>query len=135
MVKAEHTQYAPWLRDLLKKIQHPFARGSERMVDFLRELQNSLPRNYRWHMTDMDGLRAKVNAVQSSGSQAINQVYWEDIARNIEAWAIMSIWRGIEILDSGISSLNKGQYGMFSTFFKDQSRALTSAFTFAEFQR
>lgn len=110
MVKVEHTQYAPWLKDLTRNLQHPFARDSERMVDFLRELENILPRDYRWHMTDIDDFRSKISEARSSGSEAINRVCWEDMARNLEAWAIMSLWRGIEILDIGISSLNKSHY-------------------------
>jgi hypothetical protein len=110
MVKVEHTQYAPWLKDITRELQHPFVQDSERMVDFLWELKNALPREYRWQMTDIDGFRAKIDAVKHSGPEAINRVYWEDVARNLEAWAIMSTWRGIEILDSGISSLNTGRY-------------------------
>ena len=110
MMNVEHIQYAPWLKDLTKELQHPFARDSERMIDFLRELENALPKEYLWHRTDLDGFSAKIDVVSSSGSEAINRVYWEDMARNLEAWAIMSTWRGIEILDSGISSLNTGRY-------------------------
>lgn len=110
MMKAKHIDYAPWLKDIARELQHPFARDSERMVDFLRELEDALPREYRWRMTDVEAFKAKMDGVCSLGSEAINRVYWEDVARNLEAWGIMSVWRGIEILNSGISSLNMGHY-------------------------
>lgn len=110
MGKTERLQYASWLQEKASKLQHPFARDSERMVCFLLELENFLPRDYRWRRTDLDGFRAKTNSARGSGTEAINQVYWEDTARNLEAWAIMCLWRGIEILDSGITSVNNYSY-------------------------
>lgn len=109
-MKDEHIDYAPWLKELAKELQHPFARDSEGMVDFLRELENTLPREYLWRMTDLEGFRAKIDDAANSGPAAINRVYLGDFARNFEAWAIMNVWRGIEVLDTGISSLNKGHY-------------------------
>jgi len=102
--------YAPWLISLSSELKHPFAKDSWKMVLFLRELESTLPIEHKWRLTDIEGFKAKIDRAKTSGSEVINQVYWEDMGNNFEAWAIMSIWRGIELLDSAILSLNSGRY-------------------------
>ena len=102
--------FAPWLISLSNELEHPFAKDSWKMVLFLRELESTLPREHKWRLTDVDGFKAQIDKVKASGADSMNQAYWEDMANNFEAWAIMCVWRGIELLDSAILSLNSGRY-------------------------
>jgi hypothetical protein len=109
-MKVENVDYASWLKTLAKGLSHPFARDSEKMVGFLRELERTLSKEKKWQRTDLEGFQRQIDNAQIHGPEEINRVYWKDVSNNYNAWAILSLWRGIEILDSGLSSLDKAQY-------------------------
>ena len=103
----------------------PFARLSEEMSDFCRrsnneftrltpqwvagcfELDGDIPDQYGWRMSDVASLQHQIEGLKDY--RQINRVYWEDQARNVEAYAAMTFWRGNEILKAAIRSLNIGE--------------------------
>ncbi|MFC2027064.1 hypothetical protein ACFLU3_00095 [Chloroflexota bacterium] len=104
-----HINFENWIIDRVSRLDQPFARDSVQMVDFLRELERNIPDTYIWKRTDVDGFNMKSEQLKYLGPVAINRIYWEDMARNIEAWAILNIWRGTDLLDNTIDSLNRSR--------------------------
>ncbi len=103
----------------------PFPRLSKEIADFCRrsnngltrltpdwvagcfELDGTMPNNYGWRMSDVASLKRQIKGVKDH--RKINQIYWVDQARNVEAYAVMTFWRGNEILKAAIRSLNVGE--------------------------
>jgi hypothetical protein len=102
----------------------PFPRLSEEMVQFCErseneftrhtpdwiagcfELDTNVPATYGWRVANVAAIQRQVSGLKDY--RAINRVFWEDQARNTEAYAIMTFWRGSEILKASIRSLNVG---------------------------
>jgi hypothetical protein len=103
----------------------PFPKLSEEMDDFcLRstneftrltpnwiarcfELDGAMPDKYGWRMSDVASIQRQIAGLKDY--REINRVFWEDQARNVEAYATMTFWRGSEILRGSIRSLNVGE--------------------------
>lgn len=103
----------------------PFPRLSEEMADFCRrstneftrltpdwvagyfELDGAMPDNYGWRMSDVASIQRQIAGLKDY--REINRVFWEDQARNVEAYATMTFWRGSEILKASLRSLNVGE--------------------------
>ena len=101
----DYCEYSKWLREVAANAQHPFARDSESMVKYCLDWDTKMPRQYGWRFTDMESFRKQVEGIKDSVDQ-VNRVYWHDMARNIEAYGVMTFWRGGELLRSAIRSLN-----------------------------
>lgn len=102
----------------------PFPRLSEVMVQFCQcsaneftrfapewiagclELDGNIPNSYRWRQTDVATFKKQI--VTLKDYRAMNRAFWEDQARNVEAYGTMTFWRGSEILKASIRSLNIG---------------------------
>src|SRR5207237_2086844 len=97
-------QYAEWLVDYCTKSEHPFVRDSARMISYCFELEQQLPERYGWRFCDEEALKKRVQAAGSP--MDLNRIYWLDQARNVEAYAAMTFWRGTELLRPAIRSLN-----------------------------
>jgi len=100
----------------------PFPRLSKEMADFCRrssneftrltpdwvagcfELDGALPNSYGWRLSDDESLKRQMQGVRDTRNA--NRIYWLDQARNVEAYATMTFWRGNEILKAAIRSLN-----------------------------
>jgi len=97
-------QYADWVTDFCSTSKHPFVRDSARMISYCFELEQQLPERYGWRFCDEDALKRRI---ESAGSPSeLNRIYWLDQARNVEAYAVMTFWRGTELLRPAIRSLN-----------------------------
>jgi hypothetical protein len=106
-------------------VVEPFPRLSDAMVQFCRrssneftrltpdwvagcfELDSKMPNEYGWRLTDVASLQRQVAKLKDY--RAINRAFWEDQARNVEAYGTMTFWRGSEILKASIRSLNVGE--------------------------
>lgn len=102
-----------------------FPRLSEAMANFCRrsaneftrltpdwiigcfELDDKMPDRYGWRISDVASIQRQVAGLRNY--RAINRVFWEDQARNVEAYATMTFWRGSEILKASIRGLNVGE--------------------------
>ncbi len=71
------------------------------------ELDETLPPKYGWRYSDEDSIRKQLAGLQSSNE--INRVFWIDQVRNVEAYSVISMWRGSELLKPAIRSLNVGE--------------------------
>lgn len=97
-------QYADWLKEYAKTRPHPFIKDSSKMVSYCFELDKEVPTNYGWRFSTEDALKRQVESLKYP--KEINGVYWKDQARNVEAYSMMSFWRGVELLKAAIRSLN-----------------------------
>lgn len=101
---AKTIEYDNWLRELAENSDHPFVRDSERMLQYYFELDSKLPAKYGWRVTSVKGFRQQT--ARASSAAELNRLYWHDMARNIEAYGVMVMWRASELFKSALRSLN-----------------------------
>ena len=96
--------YAEWLTDYCSKHEDVFVRDSWSSIDYCLQLDQKLPDEYGWTFSSEESFKRQVRAVLDPAS--INRIYWTDQARNVEAYATTTFWRGVELLKPAIRSLN-----------------------------
>jgi len=87
--------------------EDPMVRTAPQWISGCLELDQTLPPQYGWRFSDQEALRKQVSGLKSSTE--FNRVFWTDQARNVEAYSMMSMWRGAELLKPAIRSLNVGE--------------------------
>ncbi len=95
------------MSDFCRRSKNEFTRLTPQWVAGCYELDGTIPDQYGWRMCDDASLQKQVKGLKDY--REINQVYWNDQARNVEAYATMTFWRGNEILKAAIRSLNVGE--------------------------
>lgn len=95
------------IADFCRRSANEFTRFTPDWVSGYFELDGEMPDNYSWRISDAEAIQYKVT--DPTNERAINRVFWEDQARNVEAYATMTFWRGGEILKTSIRSLNVGE--------------------------
>lgn len=97
--------YSPAIKRFASKSKHPFVRDSEKMVEYLLEIDKQIPAKYGWRFTSTDALESQM---QKAGLPEVNALYWQDMARNIEAYGVMVVWRAVEVIKVALTSINEG---------------------------
>lgn len=97
-------QYASWVTEFCSRSEHPFVRDSAEALKFFFVEDAAIPAIHTWKFNSDESLGAQVK--QAKNSKVRNQLYWEDFARNCEAYSFMTRWRTSELLRSAIRSLN-----------------------------
>ncbi len=103
--QTSNIKYAKWIVKYCQENPHPFIKDSGKMIAYCFELDQNIPSEFRWHYSDEESISLQTRAAKSP--QEYNKIFWLDQAHNIEAYAIMTLWRGIELLKSAIQSLNR----------------------------
>ncbi len=98
--------FEDWLHKLIAKSVHSFVRDSESLLENFYEIYNELPFEYKWKVYSVKDFNKAMRS--HSTSDGMNRLYWHDMASNIEAYGVMTIWRAGEIINSVIKSLNSG---------------------------
>ncbi len=75
------------------------------ILDFIG-LAGTLPERHAWSLSDVNAFKRQLANVRSSIE--FNRLFWNDQAGNIDAYAIISAWRGVELLNAAIRALNIG---------------------------
>jgi hypothetical protein len=105
---AEHLegfpQLAKWINDRCANHNDPVVRDSGSMLEYCFALDLKISDTYGWRFSDEDSLRVQLSSTMSAKER--NRLYWVDQMRNVEAYSIMSFWRGVELLKSAIRCLN-----------------------------
>lgn len=96
--------YSDWLQKYCKDHSEFLVRDSENIVKTFFELDTQLPDEYRWKFSDLDSLTKQAHSARSP--QDLNKIYWVDQACNIEAYSVMSWWRGNDLIKSCLRGLN-----------------------------
>ena len=97
-------KYADWITKYCDKNPHPFVKDSGEMIAYCFELDEQIPKEYKWRYSDEDSLKLQIKSAKSP--KEINKIFWSDQAHNVEAYSVMTFWRGVELLKSAIRSLN-----------------------------
>lgn len=71
------------------------------------ELDQTLPPKFGWRFSDVESFQNQM--VNQLSPSEFNHGFWTDQARNVEAYSIMCMWRGAELLKPAIRSLNLGE--------------------------
>ncbi|CAM0555870.1 hypothetical protein EHLJMEHL_00958 [Vreelandella titanicae] len=100
---AKHT-YSDWVRKYCEGHEHPFVRESEAMIQHCLDLDEKMPNEYGWKFSSKETIGNQVLGAVSC--QEANSIFWKDQARNIEAYALMTYWRGVELIKSCLSGIN-----------------------------
>lgn len=100
---AKHT-YSDWVREYCKDHEDPFVRDSEAMVQHCLDLDKKLPNEYWWKFSSKETIEKQARGAVSC--QELNSIFWKDQARNIEAYALMTCWRGVELVKSCLFGIN-----------------------------
>jgi hypothetical protein len=95
---------ANWIKEHCAKHKEPFVRESIAMIEYALDLDIQIPEKYGWRYSDVDSIKKQIGSVSSH--EEINRIFWQDQARNVEAYSTMSFWRGIELVKTAIRSLN-----------------------------
>ena len=107
----ETLEYNSWLRDFVARSEHPFIRDSEAMVEYLLQLDTKVPAEYGWRVMDRDTFKERV--LEQIGNrnlvEDVNRIYWQDMARCIEASGVVMVWRGAELVRASLRLLNGGE--------------------------
>lgn len=103
----------------------PFPQLSESLVDFCKgsaneftrltpewvvgcfELDKALPDQYGWRLSDVSAIKQQMSGLKDV--REINRVFWKDQAHNIQAYSVITFWRGTELIKAAIRSLNVGE--------------------------
>jgi hypothetical protein len=100
-------QLSPALVEACTKSSDELTRSTPKFLAACFDLDQLLPKEYGWRFMDVDGLRRHVPTL--STPREINTLIWKDQAGNAEAYAMMTFWRGMELLKPAIRSLNVGE--------------------------
>lgn len=96
--------YSAYLKEYCKDSLIILVKESEGMVKKLFNLDKQIPDQYRWKFSDLDSITNQVSSENTR--QGLNKIYWTDQACNIEAYTIMTWWRGNELVRSCLNGLN-----------------------------
>lgn len=96
--------YSDWVRKYCGGHEDPFVRESEAMIRHCLDLDEKVPNEYGWKFSSKEIIESQISGAVSC--QEANSIFWEDQARNIEAYALMTYWRGVELIKSCLSGIN-----------------------------
>lgn len=102
--EVEFTRFASWINDYCSKSTHPLIKDSGRLMHGCLELESQVPSEYHWKYSSVESFKTQIAGLKRS--KAINELYWKDQLRNLEAYSIMSYWRSIELLKPAVKCLN-----------------------------
>ncbi len=88
--------------------KNPFARDSSKMLNYFFELEGQIPETYHWKFTPTAALIDRLTAIEDHAIW--NDIYWRDIAENIQAFSILSYKRTAAILKPAIRALNTDEF-------------------------
>ena len=97
-------KYAKWLKDYCKNSSDPIIKDSWDMLEYCFQLDQKVPNEYGWRFSSIDSIKLQVS--KAKDPKEANRIYWLDQARNIEAYSVITFWRGIELIKPTIRSLN-----------------------------
>ncbi|MGK2849255.1 MAG: hypothetical protein ACSLEX_04315 [Minisyncoccota bacterium] len=87
--------------------EDPMIRTAPQWIQGCLELDQTLPPQFGWRFSNIEAFQTQVGNQRSLTK--LNRAFWTDQARNVEAYSVMSMWRGAELLKPAIRSLNIGE--------------------------
>lgn len=105
MSESSESIYSEWLDEYCAQNSDPFVLGSHEMISSCLDLEKDTPNEYGWKYSSEQSFKVQIS--KAVGCQEMNSVYWTDMARNLEAYSLMTLWRGLELIRSCLNGLNK----------------------------
>ena len=102
----EFPPFAAWLKPIAERGSHAFVRDAEKMILYYQEAVHSLPEKYGWRYASAESFLNQAGLGTSVSE--ISSAYWTDQARNAEAYAVLTSWRGMDLVGPAITNLNRG---------------------------
>jgi hypothetical protein len=101
---------APWLKEFCSSHKDSLIRQANDIIrDFLK-LYETFPEEYGWRVTDEAAIQEQMRSMRNPTATQINEIYWQDMARQIEAYYVMLTFRSGEIASDGLKLLNERRY-------------------------
>ena len=97
--------YRRWLSEYCDAHNDPLVNASEEMVRSLLEIDGKMPAEYGWRFSSEEALKNQLS--EAADCRDLNSIFWEDQVRNIEAYSIMTLWRGAELAKSCLNGINE----------------------------
>lgn len=97
--------YRAWLHDYCHGHSDPIVKESQELLRHCLSIDGFIPNEYAWRYSSVESLKKQLESAK--GYKGFNSVYWKDQARNIEAYAVMTLWRGLELIKSCLRGLNE----------------------------
>ena len=102
--RSDFPAFANWLKARARKNDEPFVRDAEKMIRYCQTLANKVPEQYGWRVASVAAIAQQMT--HSRTSMDSNRVFWMDQAKIAEAYAVNTVWRGVDLLRPAIRSLN-----------------------------
>lgn len=96
--------YNDWLKLYCNEHSNPLVKDSERILKDFLSMDVELPNEYKWKFSDLVSIKKQIRTVSSA--KELNKVFWTDQVNNIEAYTMMTWWRGVELIRSCLKSIN-----------------------------
>ena len=86
---------------------NPFVTDANSIIGLLNELSVKLPFRYGWRFRTDEGMRAEVEAISATATDALplNALYWRDQLGDWEAYSLMNVWRVVNLARSCVWAL------------------------------
>ncbi|ENY8115815.1 hypothetical protein ACF1YU_003117 [Escherichia coli] len=97
--------YSDHLKEYCKDSPILLVKESEDMVKMFFKIDKQIPDKYRWRFSDLKTFTKQASSKNTF--QGLNKIYWTDQSCNIEAYTIMTWWRGNELVRSCLNGLNR----------------------------
>ena len=81
--------------------------SAHQSVQRLNMLAAKLPSNYHWRFRTLEAFASEQEQMKRTARNVLpfNQLYWEDMLKNCEAYSMMSTWRVVELARSCVWAL------------------------------
>lgn len=99
----------PWVLTHCENSKIVYVKNAPSFIEsFWRYDQQEIRDEYGWKFSSVE-THKKLRLKAKSGAE-INQIYWQDFARNLASYSMISFWRAAEIFNASITLLNSRNY-------------------------
>ena len=122
MVKMSKIVFVPDISKSVKNRIKPFKSGFASCIDDsiykFNQLLEKLPQEYEWERISDEAFAIYVQELASNNSKnkaaRINEAYWTDHLKQLEAMMVMNCWRASDLARSAVNLINRGELGVAS---------------------
>ncbi|EOX4969762.1 hypothetical protein ACE34V_004822, partial [Vibrio alginolyticus] len=90
-----------------KNSDDSIVKSANEMVHHCLDIDDKIPNEHSWKFTSESSIKEQLKGVGSPNE--LNNIYWKDQVSNVEAYSIMTLWRGIELVRSCLNGLNNAE--------------------------
>ncbi len=101
-------QLGNWVVEMANQSERLSIRNSADMIKQGLSLLEVIPDEHSWHFISdvtMENILSNSRQTKSSAHE-LNRVYWGDVISNWQAYSLTTYWRGVELIQPAIRTLN-----------------------------